>query len=315
MIELPQGHFVGELYCFPVGLPKDGTFAFVPGSPAIEIEQGAVKASLLSSPGGAMVSVQAVWQADESALEAARADIASRYPDAGDIQLDAAPLLDVTATLTIGGAGGVLHTVGPNQASGMPSNRVVFSETLTSAEKLATIDAFRGKPDVLTLDYAGTLSLDESATVEIAGDLADIVKSLAPKPVEEKSGGFFSRKKEPPPPELPTLAMCAAELNDAIAGGHLQIVDTDTPNVSPAVHDKAADELRATLAKMLFDKLQQMGADAIYLSSFPVRLKKSIPERVTFQISRTVDLGRWFAQNGGDHFVAEAGAPIPEPPR
>ncbi|KAA0998453.1 hypothetical protein FVF58_44570 [Paraburkholderia panacisoli] len=315
MTDLPKGHYVGELYYLPVGSPKDGDFVFVPGSPGIEIEQGAVKASLLSSPGGAMVSVQAVWQADESALESARADIATHYPDADEIRLDAAPLSDVTATLTIGSASGVLHTVGPNQASGMPSNRVVFSETLTAAEKLETINAFRGKPGVLVLDYAGTLSLDESATVEIAGDLVDIVKSLAPKPVEEKSGGFFSRKKDPPPPEPPTLDMCAVALNDAIASGRLHIVNMDTPNVSSRVRDKATDELRATLAKMLFDKLQQMGADAIYLSSFPVRLRKSIPESVTFQISRTVDLGMWFAQNGGARLVAEAGAPIPEPPR
>jgi hypothetical protein len=315
MTDLPQGHYVGELYYLPVGLPKDGEFAFVPGSPGIEIEQGAVKASLLSSPDGAMVSVQAVWQADDSALETVRADIASRYPNAGEIRLEAAPLSDVTATLTIGSASGVLHTVGPNQASGMPANRVVFSETLTAAEKLETINAFRGKPGVLVLDYAGTLSLDESATVEIAGDLADVVKSLAPKPVEQKSGGFFSRKKDPPPPVPPTLDMCATALKDAIASGQLRIASMDTPNVSASVRAKAADELRATLAKMLFDKLQQMGADAIYLTSFPVSLKKSIPESVTFQISRTVDLGMWFAQNGGDRLVAEAGAPIPEPPR
>lgn len=192
---------------------------------------------------------------------------------------------------------------------------MVFSDTLTAAEKLETINAFRGKAGVLTLDYAGTLSLDESAAVEVKGDLADIVKSLAPKPVEEKSGGFFSRKKDPPPPELPTLAQCATALSDAIAAGHLQVASTDTPNVSSSVRDKAASELRATLAKMLFDKLQQMGPDAVYLSSFPVSLKKSVPESITFQVSRSVDLGVWFAQHGGDRLVAEAGAPISEPPR
>lgn len=315
MNDLPPGDHAADLYCFPVGQSSEGRYAYIPAAPVLAIEQDAVKASLLASTAGAVLALEAVWQADDASFEAARAVIASRHPEAATIDLRAADLVDVTATLTVE-AQGRKHVAGPHPASGTSSNRVAFTTTLTSAEKLAAIGAFNGDTGALTLRYAARLSLDASAAAEFNGDLADIVKGLAPPPVQEQSGGFFSRKKPPPPaPPPPTLADCAAALDAALASRQLTLQDTSTPNASAQGRRKAADELRARLARMVLDKLQQMGPDAIYLDSFPVKLKTATPENQGYEVGSSMDLGPWLALHGGNQLVAQAAAAIPEPDR
>ena len=315
MNDLPPGDHAAELYCFPVGLPSEGRFAFLPAAPALAIEQDVVKASLLSSAAGAVLAFEAVWQADDASIEAARAVIASRHPEIGSIDLRAADLADVTATLTVD-AEGRTHVAGPCPASGTSSNRVAFTTALTSAEKRAAIGAFQGNAGVLTLRYTARLSLDASAAAAFAGDLTEVVKALTPPPVAEQSGGFFSRKKPPSPaPPPPTLADCVAALDAALASGQLKLEDASTSNASPQGRRKAADELRARLAGMVLDKLQQMGSDAVYLSSFPIRLKTATPESQGFEVGSSMDFGPWLAQHGGDQLVAHAAAALPEPDR
>lgn len=314
--DLPEGFYVGDLYCFPIGSPEGGNFGYIPGPPAVEAEEGNVKASLLASPVAAILSLQAVWQAEQAAVDAAEEAIRERYPNAGSINLQVAELTDTTASLTVTGANGMTHTFGPNETSGPDSYRVVFSGTLNSAEKLAAISAFHGQPGVLTLTYSGMLALRETTTVELSGDLADEVKALAPKKEEKKSIRFFVKKKDPePPPPPPDLAACAAAVQKALSSGRLQMIRTDTPNVSDALRSKVETGLLNNVAARLLDKLVQMGEDAIYLSSFAIRQKASDGEQVRFQVSRVADPAGWFAQHGGGRLVTEAGAVIAEPER
>lgn len=199
--DLPQGFTVGDLYIFPIGPPTSGNFGYIPAKPAIESDDTSLKASMMSSPVAAVLSLQVVLQAAPDAVDAGRSAIAERYPDVDpeNISLSAAQIDESTVSLTVVGANGNVHTFGPNVTAGPDSYRVVFNQTLTASEKLAAIDAFRGKSGVLKLTFEGTLTLDESVSVEIAGDLAEEAKALAPQPPEEKksSGGFFGKKKIP----------------------------------------------------------------------------------------------------------------------
>jgi hypothetical protein len=302
-----------------MGPPDSGNFGYIPGKPSIELADGSLKASLLSSPAAAVLAFQAVLQASQDAVDAAQNAIPNEYPDAGSVSLSPAQLDDTTASLTVAPTNGNAHTFGPNTTAGPDSYRVVFSETLTSAEKLAAIGAFRGQAGVLKLTFEGTLTLDESASVESAGDLAEEAKALAPKKPEEKKsgGGFFGKKKDPDPPPAPPpdLAACAAAVDRAIAGGRLKLTVVRTPNVSDALARKVESAVRASAAQKLLDKLVQMGADAIYISSFAIRQKLSDSERISFRIERDADPAELLEKNGGGRLVTEAGAPISEPER
>ena len=317
MPDLPQGFYVGDIYCFPTGPQGAGTFGYIPGLPAIEFVDGSVKASLLSSPAAGVLSLQAVWTADPQAIEAVEKEIRNRYPEVATIDLGVADLSDTMASLTVTNANGAAFTFGPSETSGPDAFRVVFSETLTAAEKLAAISAFRGQAGVLQLCYRATLTLRETATAELAGDLAEAVKALAPKTPEKKPGGFFGFKKEPDPPSPPppNLAACTAELERALSSGKLRITRSDTPNSSAAARQQTETALRGNAAKMVYDKLVQMGPDAVYMSSFALRQKTTAPENVSYQVSRTSDPAAWLAQNGGGQLIAEAGAVMPEPNR
>ena len=311
MPDQPNGFESGDLYCFPAGPPSDGKFKYIPGSPMLET------ASLMASPAGAQLSLQAVWQAEPEALRTAESAIRARYSDAASVQLQPVEFSKTTASLQIAVPNGGSTTIGPNPTSGMSAQRVVFNDRLTAAEKAAAISAFKGQSGILTLTYQGTLETRESSTVKISGDLAADLKRLAPKPPEKSSGGgWFSKKKDPdPPPAPPDLAACAAALDSAISSGRLKLTRVDTPNVSEATKRKAESAVRDKVAKLLFDKLQQMGADAVYVNSFPITWESPEGENVTFQISRSADLGVWLGRNGGSKLVSEVGAPIEEPRR
>src|ERR1700751_3319083 len=103
--DLPQGFYVGDLYVFPAGMPSDGNFGYIPGAPSVETGDSNAKATLLSSPAGAVLSVQAVWKADSTEVDTARNAIPNQYPegdlDAGSINLSPAQLDDSTASLTV----------------------------------------------------------------------------------------------------------------------------------------------------------------------------------------------------------------------
>jgi hypothetical protein len=225
-----------------------------------------------------------------------------------------ADLSDVTATLTLHVDAQEARVIGPQLASATAANRAAFSETLTTREKAAALRAFRGEAGVLTLKYEGTLTLNEVAGVEITGDLSAALRSLAPKPAQQ-SGGLFGKKQANPPSAPPTLAACGAALQAAIAAGQLHVARHDTPNVSQKAREDAASTLLTTLARTLFEKVQQMGADVVYMKTFPVKVSHQSPERATFPIGGAADLGPWFADNGGEHMITEIANPIPDPQR
>jgi hypothetical protein len=323
--DLPKGFYAGDLYVFPMGPPASGNFGYIPAKPSIEAAGGNLKAALLSSPAAGVLSLQAVLQAPPDAVDAARQAIPDRYPEADpeNIGLSPAQLDDTTGSLTVVGTNGKAQTFAPKETAGPDSYRVVFSETLTAPEKLAAIGAFRGQSGVLKVAIQGTLTLDENVAVEISGDLAEQVKALAPKPPPEEKkpggGGFWGKKKDPDPPpppaSVPDLAACAAAVDSAIAKGGLKISIVRSPNVSDALARKVEADVRQSVAQKLLGKLKQMGADAIYLSSFSIQQKAGDSERATFQIVREADPAESLGQQAGGRLVTEAGAPIAEPNR
>lgn len=312
MSDLPVGFHVGDLYCFRYQSGDQEFFGYIPGAPRVEMRDGEIKASLMTSPLAAVLSIQAVWLATAEAIEAAENEIRKRFPDAADVSPSIAELSDTTGSLTVTGANGASHTFGPTPTSGSGSYRVVFSQTLTSAEKPAAISALRGGAGCLSLTFEGTLELNVTATVEMSGDLADEVKFLAPRK-PEKSVGFFSRKKDPDPPAPPDLAACAAGIDRAIAAGKLKMSRFREPNVAEEIWRKVETTLLKTAAAMLHDKIVEMGENAMYLSSFAIQKAASESELLTWHVSRSADPGTWFAQHGGGRLITDTGVAIPEP--
>ncbi len=313
MSESPTGFQAGDLYCFPEGSPDDGSFRYLPGPPGIETVDGDAQINLLNSPAAGVLSLQAIWLVAPEVADRAEEAIRERYPGIEDIDLRIAALSDTTASLRITDAQGHTQTFGPTPTSGPDSYRVVFNETLTSAEKQAALAAFAGQTGVLQLDYQGTLELDEQVKAELSGDLADEVRALAPKKPKSVLGGLFG--KTPPPPPAASLDDCLTGVERALGNGKLKLVHSGTPNISASTQKKVDTALRKKAAGLLYEQLQALGYDAISMNRFPVRLKSSEPETVTFQIQRTLDLADWFSRHGGPRRIAEAGMPLSEPDR
>jgi hypothetical protein len=313
--DLPQGFYVGNLYCFQIGKQGAATFGYLPGPPRIESVGGRAKASLLSSPEAGVLSVQSVWTADPHEVEAAQREIIGRAPEAGSVTLRVAPLSGTRASLTLSGADGTADTFGPNASSGPDAFRAVFSETLTRSQKEAAIGAFRGQTGVLQLQYEGLLELEEVSRAELSGDLAEEMKALAPKQAEVKPGGRFGRKPDPEPLPPPDPAACAQAVERAIRNQQLTIVHADTPNVSSAARQKVDEALRQAAARLLHAKLEQLGADAAWMASFSIRQEAQELERVSFRVSGTCDPAEWLARNGGSQLVTGTIPFISDPKR
>ena len=291
MSNLPVGFYEGELYCFPIGSARDGRFAVIPGPPTVELNGGRLAIELTDIPDGGPFSLQCAWQVEPQALARVRTAIAARYPDAGEITLDVADLRAVQATLTIGDTDANAHVIGHRSVSGSTANRAVFSEPLASAERVAVVRALGGDAGILILGYTGSLILQETVTVEIEGDLAATIKALSPPPQQAQQGGLFSKKRPAPPAVLPTFDTFIMAIDHALAQGQLRVVITPTANVTQQACEDAFAALRLLLAKMLADRLMQLGEEAAYLSSFPIAIKRATTEQMQFDIARSVDLG------------------------
>jgi hypothetical protein len=266
------------------------------------------------SPKGAVLILEAVWEADQDDLEKAKIAIASRYPDAEAPQLDYANLNNASAALTIALPDGSVHSIGPKMSSGIQPNRVVFNEALTSPEKTAAVSAFGGQKGFLTLTYTGQLSLDEVASAEIKGDLASVVQKLAPKE-PPKSTGFLKKKPVEPPP-LPNQQQCEEAVKDAIQQGVLTLDRKDSNNVPDDLKERTESDLVKRVATMLFEKLKSLGENAAYLKTFAISqsASESAPARYTVT-SCPVDLGEWLARTGIKPTINETSADLPEPSR
>lgn len=293
MSNLPVGFYEGELYCFPIGPERDRRFAVIPGPPTVELSGGRLATDLTDIPDDDPFSLQCVWQVEPQALERVRTAIAARYPDASEITLDVADLRAVHATLTIGGTDGNAHVIGHRSASGSTANRVVFSEPLASAERLAVTRALGGDAGILILGYTGSLILQETVAVKIQGDLAQAIKVLSLPPQKAQYQGWFSKKMPAPPPVYPTFDTFISAIDHAFAQGELRVVNTSTANVTQQACDDALAALRLQLAKMLADRLMQLGENAAYLSSFPIAIKHAATEQMQFDIARSADVGVW----------------------
>jgi hypothetical protein len=316
MPELPEGLYAGDIYYYPYGPKSDATFGYIPGPPRVDRRaDGLPVGSLLMSARAAAFTLQAVWSATRGELDAAKEQIKSRYPGSGEPNLQIAALTDATASLDVTASDGTTFTFGPNRLSGIGSNAVVFSETLKSTEKLSARNALQGQTGFLKLTCNGKLSLVETCSAQISGDLAKQMKALVPKPPESTGGGWFGRKKEPPPLVLPDLAACAAGIQAALSAGEIKLTFDDTPNVSGGLRSKVETEVRAKVAKYLYDKIHELGEDATYMSSFGVNLNGLDSETIEYQISRSADIGADLADGKGAGLISEAAASLSEPNR
>ena len=286
---------IGDLQCIAVGWPQDARFAYLPASPCIESPQGTPVAGLLDLPSGAQLSLQAVWETPEAAVAAARAALEARHPSQ-PASLQPAALANVVATLRLTCEDGTALEFGPRPASATAANRVVFSERLTVGQAACAREALRGRVGRLSLDFEGDLALDSETRVALSGDLAPTVKMLAP-PVQEKSSGLFRTRKPVAPPRATTLAECEAALDAALAAGTLKAQEDASAHASASVGAQARADLLAELARTLFDKLHQLGADARYLGAMPVQLSRTLPETRSVRLHGCTDLGAALARH------------------
>jgi hypothetical protein len=314
MSELPKGFHVDGLYCFPVGAADAGSFRYLPAGPIIEQGEDGARASLLSSDAGGVLSLQMVWQADDATIDKAKAEIRERYPDAEPVDLRIADVSDLTATLTVTDAAGETHEVGTQQTSGSPAYRVVFQHTLRKTEKEAVARAFEGTPDLLSVTYTGELQLMETAAVKISGDLASQLKALAPKIIKKKGKGIFGKTTEEPGP-LPTMAECAAGVETAISDEDITLKAENTANVPPETVEANEEAAKKYVTKQLFDQIEEMGTDAVYMNSFQVKKTMSEPVPLTFSLRFPYDLAGPLTDAGGASLIQTSSATIPEPER
>jgi hypothetical protein len=299
MRDLPAGFQVGELYCFPQG-ESGREFAYVPGSPRIELQgDGRPAVGLLSAPPVNVLSTQTVWSAEAAELDAVVREIEARYHVA-DARVRMADLSDATATLAVRRSDGTGQSFGPQPTSGMEPHRAAFSEHLTTADVDAVRAALAGRSGALTIVYRATLIVHESLATQIDGDLAEDLKALAPKPVEKKKPLFgLGQKPEPTAVPAPDLAACAARVDDALAAGRLSLTTTATPNASSELRSRIETALRSGVARYLYDQLSAVGEDAQYVSALAVHKSENGVEDVHYSLERTLDVGAWLAGHAG----------------
>ncbi len=298
MTELPQGFSLNGLYCMPVDLPPSGRFVCLSELPGVALEAGRARLSLFGGEDAMALTLEAVWQPDEAARDAAQRAIASGHPDIGHPRLELATLEEVSATLVLHARDGSAQALGPRPASGFSSNRVAFHESINADQAEIVRQALRGESGRLTLRYDASLTLEETAQATISGDLAGSVKALTPEPDPDDGGffGFFKSRSKPKattPPPLPSLAACEAEVVAALASGRLVLTHNDTPNVPQALREELEAGLRGQVAAMLLDKLRQPG-----VTGGTVKLNTAKSCRRRWPVSRSLDVGEWLRQRG-----------------
>lgn len=317
MTDLPAGFYVGDVYCLLRGFPGEETIALIPGAPSIAAGPGGV--NMLDSADGATLTLQASWSVNPDAMPAIAAEIARQAPAAADLDPQMADFTSARASLRFIGTEGETYTVGPNDSSGLGAQTVVFSVTLTSAEKQRALAAISGATGSLKLIYEAGFDLHEEAVARLEGDLAADLAALLPRPVKPdphtQGGGLFGwgRKKPtpPPPPPPPTRQACARRIETALAEGRLVLTLRATPNASAALRDRLASGVKDLAAGALFDAAGTGGG----MTEFPVRFRKSDAELCSFGVRRMADLGPVLAAAGAERLVRQAPVAIPSPIR
>lgn len=314
MANLPEGFYVDNLFCFPVGSKTpEGfqNFNYLPIAPKIEIVGGEIKASLLNSDMAAVLSLQLLWEADPVLIDKAKTIIGERYPNLINSSLEVADMSNLTATLKISDQGKELHNIGPKQTSGAKSYRVAFQDTLLKSEKKVVLKAFEGDSKILTITYQGTLKLNEVAEITVSTDLADELKGLAPREVVEKS--FFGKRTSWT--SMPGLYTCQESVEEAMKKGKLNLIENHSANISSEKKERIKQELLSFLAEKLYSKIGQLGNDAQYMSSFKINETKSKPEEVSFDLNITYDLVDTIIGSGRRSLIKTSDSNIPEPSR
>ncbi|MCG7564562.1 hypothetical protein [Pseudoalteromonas sp. McH1-42] len=303
MNNLPIGFYVDNLYCFPVGPSGSQRFCYLPTTPRIEVLGNEVKARILNSDDAAVLALQIVWEADTDTIEKAKSEIKNRYPELSFINLSLADFRGVTATLNINKNDKVIYSIGPINTSGPDMFRAAFQDTLKSAEKEAVLNAFNtGESGVITIVYDGYLKLNEIADAEFDGDLATEIKALAPREVEEKGKGFFSKKHKILTPS-PSLQECKDAVGKAIENKSLIIQHKDSANVSKKAKDTVIQEIINDISQCVFTKIEEVGKNSQYISSYCCRIKKTKAESVKFNLKKSYDLVGTISESRGRDII------------
>jgi hypothetical protein len=297
--DLPEGFFVGDLFCFPYGVKHDATFGYIPGSPSIEVDaDGKLKLGLMTSEVAGILSMEVTWAAPADAITAAQAEIGQRYPGLASPGLRVAELTDTTASVTVTGSDGLKKTFDQKPTSETSLYRTTFSETLKSTEQTAAQDALQGETGLVEITCRGNLTLLESVNAKFTGDVAEELKALAPKNQEEES---------------PDLTKCIEHVDKACSAGRLIVELEETPNVSSTLRNKVVSALLRKVANELFEKIREMGEDAVYMSEFKLMLNVPDSKKILFSVTGEVDLANCVAGHDGTSLITNSKNPIAEP--
>lgn len=319
MTDLPHGFEFGDgAFCVVTGAPEARDFAYIPGPPRIELGSGdRPQASLLDSDEAAVLSLQCVWDLEDGTA-ALRDEITTRYPEAQSVFPDIIEFDSVTGALQIDGD----TVAGPKDSSGTKPYRVVLQETLGGAAKTALVAGFDGTPGKIVVRYTGTFTLNAAVKAGISGNVAPAFKVLVPPSGDEgknkgDGGGWFGwgKKHDKPAPKPPVVDLddCAAQVEALLGSGDLVLkVDAD-PNAPDALTEKLTAEVKTMAARDILQSIEQMGADAASITDYGIDHSQRGSDTQSYSVTRSADLGVWFAANNGRALVSMSPSSIPTP--
>jgi hypothetical protein len=280
MTVLPIGWNFQDIYYYRC-LDRPAQFYYIPGTPRPQRnEQGTPAISLMVLDELAMLQLSAQWWVDGHTLEALKVHLLQQFPELSTttLELQLAPVTINQVVLGLKNQSGHDEILSSGTSSGQSPFSKVFSMQLLNEQRAMVIAVFKGRKEVLSLSYQGTLKVDTWATAMISGDVTTLVKLLTVSA---------------------TIADCAKLIEGAIAQKILKLEHSASPEALAELGSRAEVKVKIQAAELLL----QMFKGTTKLSQSQLQTTAKLTASVPVKFTRSVDVNSWFPNGNGSDYM------------
>lgn len=275
MSELPDGLSIAGLYAYPDPQTSE-VFFYFPEVPVPETDADRHPTlSLLRFDQTSILQFGVRWAATSEQLDALQTALHTEFPNRPHLQLSPAPIMVDRVTVSLTDETGQSSELKTVSASNYPPYTALFNLTLDAQATALAIAAIMGRSEVLTVSYGATLSMPISVEIQLSGNVQTDLQQL---------------------PKSPSLSVCLAQIERAIAAGRLQrsVHGSD----DPILLKNAERQVKEKAAKVLQTMAMSRPADRADLKA-----TVALTEMASLKLMRSTDLGTWFPDGDGVDFM------------
>jgi hypothetical protein len=280
MMTLPKGSEFQGIYYYQ-NSDRPSQFYYLPAAPSPQCNaQGIPAISLMVLDQFSMLQLSSQWVVNDRTVDALKVHLSQKFPeiDQAKIDIQLAPVTVNQVQLKLKNQAGNEDILNAGVSSGQSPFSKVFSVDLSAEQQALVIAVFKGRSDLLSICYHGTVQVETSATVTISGDVTSLLKSSS---------------------KIATIADCLQAIESAISQKILKLEHSESPTELSDLSYKVEKQCKERAAELLL----QMSNSSIKSSKSPFQTTASLKASIPVTFSRSADVSSWFPNGDGSEYM------------